>query len=67
MRRLFIRANGDGTLSEAQLGFARSELNCSDGDALREAVPWAAEIIKAEGGWWAFESAADAETWHNQQ
>lgn len=28
--------------------------------------PWAAEIIEVEGGFQAFESYADAETWKNQ-
>ncbi len=31
-----------------------------------EMCPWAAEIIEAEGGFWCFESTADAETWKAQ-
>ena len=34
---------------------------------IREVYPWAAEIIEVDGGWMVFESAADAETWNNQQ
>lgn len=35
-------------------------------DEARDVAPWAAEIIEADGGWQAFESAADAETWREQ-
>ena len=30
------------------------------------ACPWAAEIVKAEGGYWCFESVTDAEIWQHQ-
>jgi hypothetical protein len=29
-------------------------------------APWAAEILEAEGGYWAFESIDDAENWQKQ-
>jgi len=32
----------------------------------RDAAPWACEIAECEGGFWAFESADDARTWHAQ-
>jgi hypothetical protein len=32
----------------------------------REVAPWAAEIIECDGGWQAFESPDDAETWQAQ-
>jgi len=32
----------------------------------QEAAPWAAVVIEADGGAWAFESAQDFETWQNQ-
>ena len=35
--------------------------------AIKEVYPWATEIVDADGGWMVFESAADAETWKNQQ
>lgn len=31
-----------------------------------EQAPWAAKIVKVEGGWMAFESVADYETWQRQ-
>jgi hypothetical protein len=31
-----------------------------------EQAPWAAEILEAEGGYWAFESVTDAENWEKQ-
>lgn len=31
------------------------------------ACPWAAKIVEVEGGFRAFESIADFETWENQQ
>ena len=34
-------------------------------EALEEA-PWAADVIEVEGGWMAFESTADADTWRAQ-
>lgn len=34
--------------------------------AVRRA-PWAAEIIKCDGGYMAFESAADADAWRGQK
>lgn len=30
-------------------------------------APWAAEVIEVNGGFMAFESADDAETWQNQE
>lgn len=30
-------------------------------------APWAAEIIKVEGGFRAFESVRDAKTWNSQE
>lgn len=33
----------------------------------REAAPWAAEIVEVEGGYMAFESIADYNTWQAQQ
>jgi len=35
-------------------------------DAKRQA-PWAAKIVKVEGGYKAFESIADYETWKRQK
>jgi len=29
-------------------------------------APWAAEIIECDGGWMAFESVSDADTWKAQ-
>lgn len=31
-----------------------------------EQAPWAAKIVKVDGGWLAFESVADYETWQRQ-
>lgn len=30
-------------------------------------APWAAEVIKCEGGYMAFEYVSDADTWRNQK
>jgi hypothetical protein len=32
----------------------------------QEIAPWAAEIVEVEGGYMAFESVADYETWNRQ-
>ena len=33
----------------------------------RKQAPWAANITKAEGGYWAFESYEDYRIWKNQK
>lgn len=35
--------------------------------AARKACPWASVIAKAEGGFWAFESATDYYIWRGQR
>lgn len=44
----------------------RGESHAADIEGAREAAPWAAEVVEADGGWMAFESVADAETWAKQ-
>lgn len=41
-------------------------VECSTTDQAREDCPWAAVVLPAEGGYWCFESVADAETWQAQ-
>ncbi len=36
-------------------------------DEAQDAAPWAAKIVEVEGGYMAFESMTDYETWNNQQ
>ncbi len=49
----------------------RSEFIPADQAATREDVlnvaPWAARIVPADGGWWAFESVTDFEQWTSQE
>ena len=33
----------------------------------KKAAPWAAKIVKVSGGYMAFESTSDYETWKNQR
>lgn len=33
----------------------------------RKAAPWAAKVVKVEGGYMAFESVADYEVWKRQK
>lgn len=35
--------------------------------AAEDAAPWAASIIRVQGGYMAFESVKDAQTWRNQK
>ena len=35
--------------------------------AAKQAAPWAAKIVKVEGGYLAFESTVDYETWRKQK
>lgn len=51
---------------EIKIEFA-DENDYADEDTIKEVYPWATEIVDADGGWMVFESAADAETWKNQQ
>lgn len=43
-----------------------AEYDAENLDDAYDAAPWAAEIIKVDGGWMAFESADDLATWENQ-
>ena len=36
-------------------------------DQARRRAPWAAKVVKVEGGYLAFESIADYETWRRQK
>lgn len=36
-------------------------------DEARQLAPWAAIIVRAEGGWLAFESQHDYEIWEGQK
>lgn len=40
---------------------------CKTAREARKLAPWAAEVCKADGGYWAFESADDARTWRAQR
>lgn len=54
------------TAQEIARAEARGETCAADLAGAEELAPWAAEIIEVEGGWVAFESVADAETWAKQ-
>lgn len=41
-------------------------MDCEEEDAVFTLVPWAAVYADADGGFMAFESVDDCETWHNQ-
>lgn len=45
---------------------ARGENHAPDLAGAEDLAPWAAEIIEVEGGWVAFESVSDAETFAAQ-
>jgi hypothetical protein len=47
----------------------RSEFfeNCETETEARDLAPWAAVVVAVEGGYQAFESTADYETWANQR
>lgn len=40
---------------------------CACRKTARRRAPWAAAIVQAAGGFWAFESATDAAIWKNQR
>lgn len=54
------------TAQEIARAEARGETYAADLAGAADLAPWAAEIIEVEGGWMAFESVADAETWARQ-
>ncbi len=39
----------------------------SSAKSARKLAPWAAKVIKVEGGYMAFESVNDAKIWKNQK
>ena len=45
----------------------REFVYCKTKKEARELCPWAAVIIKAESGYWCFESVDDARRWSNQK
>lgn len=40
---------------------------CKTRRTAKRHTPWAAVWLKAEGGWWAFESVTDARIWQQQR
>lgn len=42
-------------------------VECADRKTAWEKCPWAAKIVKVEGGFMAFESLTDYRTWKNQK
>lgn len=40
---------------------------CKSAKEARKLAPWAAVVIKVDGGYRAFESTTDAETWRRQK
>jgi len=44
----------------------RETLNCETHEQAEDLAPWAAIIVQVEGGWMAFESMSDYETWSKQ-
>ena len=42
-------------------------IECKSRAQAERLAPWAAEILKVEGGYMAFESIADAEIWRGQK
>lgn len=51
---------------EMKQQFVRTEEAATEAE-VEILCPWAAEIIKCEGGWQVFESVTDASIWRNQE
>ena len=45
----------------------RELIECKTRKTAAKRAPWAAELVKVEGGWMAFESFQDAQTWRSQK
>lgn len=45
----------------------RQHLDCKTAKQARELAPWAAKIVKVEGGYLAFESLTEWSTWKGQR
>lgn len=58
MRTLFIETE--------EIENKQEELECTLEEALDALAPWACKIIEVEGGYHAFESITDYNTWINQ-
>jgi hypothetical protein len=62
MRKAFIpRTN---TLTKEQKEQMESATDLKEA---KDYAPWSCEVIEVNGGFMAFESATDLETWENQQ
>lgn len=42
-------------------------IQCACRKTARRRAPWAAAIVQADGGFWAFEFVTDAATWKSQR
>lgn len=42
-------------------------INCKSRNTAKRHAPWTAKIVKVEGGYYAFESITDYQTWSNQR
>lgn len=42
-------------------------IECKTRETAKRRAPWAAKIVKVEGGYMAFESVNDYETWKRQK
>jgi len=45
----------------------REHIECKTAKQARSKAPWAAKVVKVEGGYLAFESIADWRAWANQR
>jgi hypothetical protein len=45
----------------------KQHIDASTAAQARKLAPWAEKVIRVEGGYLAFESAADYKTWKNQK
>jgi hypothetical protein len=55
-----------GRKPRGEIEMRRETLNCETHEQAEDLAPWAAIIVQVEGGWMAFESMADYETWSKQ-
>lgn len=42
-------------------------IECVSRNTAKRRCPWAAKIVRVDGGWLAFESVDDWRTWRNQK
>ena len=54
-------------IKDRRAAMRKEFIQCADRRTAWRHCPWASKIVKAEGGYWAFETLTDYQTWRGQR